>query len=69
MRKTDRKSGDGKPLDEKELDRVSGGMDVQIGQVASAVTTTDGQGVLSSALVGAVVKGVTDDANNKGRQR
>jgi hypothetical protein len=65
--KTNRTSGDGKPLDEKELDRVTGGMDVEIGQVNASVSTVGGSSIMSGAVLGAVVKSVVEGAKNKDR--
>ena len=54
-------------LSEAELDKVSGGMDVQIGQVSSNVTTSDSGSGLGSGLLQKVVSSIIDGINQARR--
>ncbi len=56
-------------LSEAELDKAAGGMDVQIGQVSSNITTTDSGSGLGPSLLQKLVSTIVDSINQAHRPR
>jgi hypothetical protein len=54
-------------LSDAELDKASGGMDVQIGQVSSNITTTDSGAGLGPGLLQRLVSSIVDGINQARR--
>jgi hypothetical protein len=54
-----------KELSEAELDKVSAGMEVRIGQASSNIATADSGSVLSSGVLQGVVSSVVESLNNQ----
>jgi hypothetical protein len=54
-------------LSEAELDKVSGGMDVQIGQVSTNITTSDSGSGLGTGLLQTLVSSIVDGINQARR--
>jgi len=52
-------------LSEAELDKVSAGMEVQIGQASSKIATTDSSSGLSSSVLQRIVSSVVESLNNQ----
>jgi hypothetical protein len=66
MPKTEERFG---ALSEAELNKVSGGMEVQIGQVSSNIKPTDSGSGLSPGLLQKLVSSVIDSLSGSGPSR